>query len=142
MNALSLPSQQLGLWRAKRPPIGGLALDGAIAGLIGGAAMILSAALLAGAKGYDIWFQLKAIASLALGPDALAQAGFAAGPVLAGLAIHLAVAALLGARNVGSEAAVALSLSFGIVLLLAALPGSVALLASIRGGARPAEEVA
>jgi hypothetical protein len=59
--------------------------------------MATSAALLAGARGYDIWFQLKAIASLALGPSAIAQAGFVAGPVLAGLAIHLAVSALLGA---------------------------------------------
>jgi hypothetical protein len=74
-----------------------LGLGGALAGLVGGVAMMLSAALLAGAKGHDIWFQLKAIGSLALGSSALAPAGFAAGPVLLGLAIHLAVAALLGA---------------------------------------------
>jgi hypothetical protein len=43
-------------------------MGGAQAGFAGGIAMILSAALLAGVKGYDIWFQLKSIASLILGP--------------------------------------------------------------------------
>jgi hypothetical protein len=75
----------------------GLLQAGAVAGIAGGAAMLSTAALLAAIKGYDIWFQLKAIGALALGPGALAQSGFVAGPVLAGLAIHLVVAALLGA---------------------------------------------
>jgi hypothetical protein len=73
-----------------------MGIGGAQAGLVGGVAMILSAALLAGVKGYDIWFQLKSIAGLVLGPSAIAQAGFVAGPVLLGLALHLAFAALLG----------------------------------------------
>ncbi|MDQ2997954.1 MAG: hypothetical protein M3R61_12990 [Chloroflexota bacterium] len=59
--------------------------------------MILSAALLAGVKGYDVWFQLKSIAGLVLGPVAIAQAGFVAGPVLLRLTLYLALSALLGA---------------------------------------------
>jgi hypothetical protein len=74
-----------------------LGLGGALAGLAGGVAMWSGAALLAGSYGYDIWFQSKAIASLVLGSSAIAQAGFAAGPVLVGLLIHLAVSVLLGA---------------------------------------------
>jgi Family of unknown function (DUF6789) len=74
-----------------------LGLSGALAGLVGGIAMTIGAALLDGSYGYDIWFQLKVIASLVLGPAAIAQAGFVAGAVLVGLLIHLAVSALLGA---------------------------------------------
>ncbi len=72
-------------------------MSGALAGLVGGVAMMGGAMLLAGAYGYDIWFQLKALAGLALGPSAVAQVGFAAGPALAGLLIGLAVSALFGA---------------------------------------------
>jgi hypothetical protein len=97
MNALSMSNRQLIPPQAAAPLPDRLGLGGALAGLVGGAAMTSVAALLAGSKGYDIWFQLKVIGSLVLGPSAVGQAGFAALPVLVGLAIHLVVAALLGA---------------------------------------------
>jgi len=97
MNAYMTTNRRMTRPALAAPLPGALGLGGALAGLAGGLAMIGVAALLAASKGYDIWFQLKAVASLALGPAALAQAGFVAGPVLAGLLIHLAVAALLGA---------------------------------------------
>lgn len=74
-----------------------LGLGGALAGIGGGLAMWSVSALLAQALGMDIWFQFKAIASIALGASAMAQTGFVAGAVLTGLLIHLAAAALLGA---------------------------------------------
>jgi hypothetical protein len=74
-----------------------LGLGGALAGLAGGAAMIGSAALLATAYGYDVWFQLKVVASVLLGPAAHVTMGFDAIPVLVGLLVHLLVAAMLGA---------------------------------------------
>jgi hypothetical protein len=97
MNALPMSNRSMVERRTPAPPADAWGLGGAIAGLFGGLAMITAAALLAGSYGYDTWFQLKAIASLALGPAAVAQVGFVVGPVLLGLAIHLAVSALLGA---------------------------------------------
>jgi len=68
-----------------------------LAGLLGGMAMTTIGVLLALSYGYDVWVPVKALGSLVLGPAALVQAGFVAGPVFAGLLIHLVVAALLGA---------------------------------------------
>jgi hypothetical protein len=95
MNTLSMSTRQLSQQPVDVPLPDGL--GGALAGLLGGTAMISVAGLLAEAYGYDGWFQLKAIASLVLGSSAIGPAGFAAGPVLIGLTIHLVVAALLGA---------------------------------------------
>ena len=93
-------------------------MGGAQAGFVGGIAMILSAALLAGLKGYDIWFQLKSIGGLILGSSALAQAGFVAGPVLIGLALHLAFSALLGAIfAIGMRHVLRLPSDFGVPLV-------------------------
>ena len=97
MNILSMSTRQLSGPPTSTPLLDGLGLGGALAGLVGGAAMTSVAGLLAEAYGYDGWFQLKVIASLALGPSAIGPAGFAALPVLVGLLLHLAVAALLGA---------------------------------------------
>lgn len=97
MNAVSMSKGRLAPTQPRSHLLGVLARDGAVAGFLGGVAMTTSAALLAVAYGYDVWFQLKAIGSLVLGPSAIAQAGFVAGPVLAGLLIHLVVSALLGA---------------------------------------------
>jgi hypothetical protein len=95
-----------------------LGIGGAQAGFAGGIAMILSAALLASIKGYDIWFQLKSIVGLVLGPSAIAQAGFAAGPVLLGLAMHLVFAALLGAIfAIGMRQVLRLPSDFGVPLV-------------------------
>ena len=97
MNTLSMSTRQLSRQPASAPLPKALGLGGALAGLVGGAAMASAAGLLAEAYGYDGWFQLKVIASLVLGPSAIGSAGFALIPVLIGLAIHLVVAALLGA---------------------------------------------
>jgi hypothetical protein len=96
MNAQAMLKRQPAQELLPAPSPDAFGMGGAQAGVAGGIAMILSAALLAGVKGYDIWFQLKSIAGLILGPSALAQAGFVAGPVLLGLALHLAFSALLG----------------------------------------------
>jgi len=97
MNALSMTTRRSMQPPAATPLPSIVGLGGALAGLAGGAAMIGSAALLATSYGYDVWFQLKVVASLALGPAALAQIGFVTIPVLVGLLIHLLVAAMLGA---------------------------------------------
>jgi hypothetical protein len=72
-------------------------LGGALAGLAGGVAMALVAALLAASMGQDIWHESKRIAAIVYGPAALAAPGFDLGPVLVGSLIHLVVSALLGA---------------------------------------------
>src|SRR6266542_2991858 len=72
-------------------------LGGALAGLGGGLAMAVVAAIIATSMGQDIWQEAKQIAAIVYGPAALAQPGFDAGPVLVGSLIHLVVSALLGA---------------------------------------------
>lgn len=97
MNALSISTGQSD-WRRTRSPLpDGTGWGGALAGLVGGVAMVIVSLLLAGAYNYDIWFQLKSIASLVLGASAVAQVGFVAIPVLVGLALHLALSVALGA---------------------------------------------
>ncbi len=97
MNALSLSNQQLDSRHAVTRLPGEFARDSLLAGLSGGIAMTTVGMLLAVSSGYNVWVPLKALGSLILGPNALSQAGFIAGPVFAGLLIHLIVAALLGA---------------------------------------------
>jgi hypothetical protein len=74
-----------------------IGLGGAIAGLAGGVAMAVVAALLSASMGQDIWHEPKRIAAIVYGPAALAAAGFDPGPVLLGSLLHLLVSALLGA---------------------------------------------
>src|SRR5262249_13587020 len=74
-----------------------IGLDGALAGLAGGLAMALVAALISLVQRQDIWREAKAIAVVVLGLQAAAQAGFAAVPVLLGTLLHLITAMLLGA---------------------------------------------
>jgi hypothetical protein len=74
-----------------------IGLGGAIAGLAGGVAMAVVAALLSASMGQDIWHEPKRIAAMIYGPAALASTGFDPGPVLLGTLIHLLVSALLGA---------------------------------------------
>lgn len=96
MNTQILAQQNPAQRKMPAARIHGLVRSGALAGLAGGAAMAASSMLLASLYRLDVWFQWKAIASLAMGPAALAQFGFAALPVFAGLLIHLAVSVLLG----------------------------------------------
>ena len=74
-----------------------IGLGGALAGLAGGLAMAVVAALIAAGMGQDIWHESKRIAAIVYGPAALAGSGFDPGPVLVGTLIHLVVSALLGA---------------------------------------------
>ena len=74
-----------------------IGLGGAIAGLAGGVAMAVVAALLSASMGQDIWHESKRIAVIVYGPSALAVSGFDPGPVLVGTLIHLLVSAVLGA---------------------------------------------
>jgi hypothetical protein len=72
-------------------------LGGALAGLAGGLAMAVVAALISASMGQDIWHEPKRIAAIVYGPAAFDAPGFELGPVLVGSLIHLAVSALLGA---------------------------------------------
>jgi hypothetical protein len=72
-------------------------LGGAIAGLGGGLAMAIVAALIARSLGQDIWLESKRIAIVVYGPVAVAAPGFALGPVFVGTLLHLVVSAALGA---------------------------------------------
>jgi len=74
-----------------------IGLGGAIAGLAGGVAMAVVAALLSASMGQDIWHESKRIAAIVYGPAALTGPGFDLGPVLVGTLIHLLVSAILGA---------------------------------------------
>lgn len=77
------------------PDIAGL--GGAVAGIGGGIAMAVVGALIALVMGTDIFLTPKQIAAVIMGPEAAAQPGFVAGPVIAGSVIHLIVSAGLGA---------------------------------------------
>src|SRR5215216_5021235 len=72
-------------------------LGGAIAGLAGGLAMSIVAAIISLSLGNDIWLEAKQIAALVYGRAAVAQPGFIFGPVVVGTLLHFAMAALLGA---------------------------------------------
>lgn len=90
-------------------------LGGTIAGLAGGLAMAIAGALIGAVLGHDIWLEPKQIASIVYGPAAIAQPGFAAGPVLVGTAIHFLVAGALGAIfGVVSHRLLHLTTDFGV----------------------------
>jgi uncharacterized YccA/Bax inhibitor family protein len=97
MSLTSATKQHMMHWTSVAPRSNAIGRAGALAGLGGGLAMALVAALLTRSLGQDLWYQFEVIASVIYGPAAIAQTGFAIGPVLVGIAIHLAVAALLGA---------------------------------------------
>ena len=87
--------------RTSRPAISPLpdivGLGGALAGLGGGLAMAVVAALIALSMGEDIWLEAKRIAVVVYGPAAVEAPGLVLGPVLVGTLLHLIVSALLGA---------------------------------------------
>jgi hypothetical protein len=114
VNVSSTANDQRLQRRAIAPLPNVIGLGGAIAGLGGGLAMAIVAAMLTRALGQDIWHQPKVIASLVYGPGATAQPGFVAGPVLVGTLIHLAVSALLGALfGIGTRRILLLPSDFG-----------------------------
>ena len=95
--SVSTPSSALKPQSSASPLPDVIGLGGAIAGLAGGVAMAVVAALLSASMGQDIWHEPKRIAAIVYGPAALAASGFDLGPVLVGTLIHLLVSALLGA---------------------------------------------
>jgi len=95
--SLSTPSAALNPRSAASTLPDVIGLGGAIAGLAGGLAMAVVAALLSASMGQDIWHEPKRIAAIVYGPAALAASGFDLGPVLLGTLLHLLVSALLGA---------------------------------------------
>jgi hypothetical protein len=148
MNTITLSAQRLSRY-PNESRSGVHRSGGAIAGVVGGLAMTASAMLLAGWYGYDIWVPLKAIAGIVLGPSAIAQIGFVAGPVVVGLLIHLGLSALLGAlfgmvtrdllrlpSDYGVPAVV--GLVFGLMLWLAAFLIAPALIPQLMAIAAPA----
>jgi hypothetical protein len=70
-------------------------LGGAIAGLIGGAAMTIVGAMLAASVGNDVWLEARQIATMVYGQAALSDPGI--GPIVVGTLLHLLISALLGA---------------------------------------------
>jgi Family of unknown function (DUF6789) len=72
-------------------------LGGALAGLAGGLAMAIVAALVSLVRGQDIWLEAKEIATVVLGSQQARQPGFIAMPILVGTLIHLIISTLLGA---------------------------------------------
>ena len=72
-------------------------VSGALAGLGGGIAMALIAAMISLVVGQDLWLEAKQIAAFLYGPAMASQSGFVAGPVLVGSLIHLVISAALGA---------------------------------------------
>src|SRR5690349_17110821 len=70
-------------------------LGGAISGLIGGAAMMVTAALITSSLGHDIWLEARQIAAFFYGSDALTMPGTINGPVILGTFIHFLVSAVL-----------------------------------------------
>jgi len=95
--SLSTPSPAFKPQSAVSPLPNVIGLGGAIAGLAGGVAMAVVAALLSASMGQDVWHEPKRIAAMIYGPAALASSGFDLGPVLLGTLLHLLVSALLGA---------------------------------------------
>ena len=95
--SFSTPSSTIGPRTTVSPLPDVIGLGGALAGLAGGVAMAVVAALISASMGQDIWHESKRIAAIVYGPTAYAQPGFDLGPVLVGTLIHLLVSALLGA---------------------------------------------
>lgn len=103
-----------------------IGLGGAIAGIGGGLAMAVVAALLARFMGEDVWRQPQAIAVVVYGPAAVADAGFALQPALVGSVIHLIVSALLGAIfGIVTRRVFHLTSEFGTPLLIGMIYGMI-----------------
>lgn len=79
---------------ARIPEIPGL--GGAIAGLVGGAAMAVIAAIISASIGGDIWLEAKQIATMVYGPEVATMSGFVVGPVIVGTLIHFLFSMLFG----------------------------------------------
>lgn len=97
--------------------------EGAVGGVLGGLAMGVFAMVVAAVMGQGFWAPLKMIAATFYGEGAMAQPGFAAGPVLVGLTIHMVVSAVYGGiygaiGRVGwsTAAVIGWALAFGLAI--------------------------
>lgn len=88
------------------------AVDGIVAGLIGGVLMGMTSMLLFWLRDLGFWYPLRLIATIIGWPDAAAEQGFEFAPVAVGMAIHMALSMMFGV---------------GIVLIGQRVPGRVIL---------------
>ena len=101
--------------------LGAAANAGAMAGLAAGVALLLGLLALDLFQGQDIWVSMKTAAAPIIGARAF-EPGFALGPILLGLVIHLATSAAWGApfgmicRNMGPNATVGMGLVWGLAV--------------------------
>ncbi len=101
-----------------------LALGGALAGLGGGLAMAVAAALISLAQGGDIWLESRQIASLVYGGSAVTEGGFVIGPVVVGTLLHFVFSALFGALfGILVRRVLKLPTDFGLPLLCGLIYG-------------------
>ncbi len=100
-----------------RPTSLSIGLRSAIAGLGGGVAMAIVAALIAISRQGDIWLEAKQIAAVVYGPTAITRPDLATNAVLLGTIIHLAVSALLGLLFGLLYRRLKLTTDFGLALL-------------------------
>jgi hypothetical protein len=107
-----------------RPTSLSIGLRSAIAGLGGGIAMAIVAALIAISRQGDIWLEAKQIAAVVYGPAAITRPALAASAVLLGTLIHLSVSALLGLLfGLLSHWMLKLTTDFGLALLTGMIYG-------------------
>ncbi|HEU4322688.1 MAG TPA: hypothetical protein VFS21_06025 [Roseiflexaceae bacterium] len=111
--------------RARVSPLPDVAgLGGALAGLGGGLAMAVAAALISLAQGGDIWLESRQIASLVYGGSVVTESGFAAGPVVVGTLLHFVFSALFGAIfGILMRRVLKLPTDFGLPLLCGLIYG-------------------
>ena len=106
-----------------RPTSLSIGLRSAIAGLGGGIAMAVVAALIAISRQGDIWLEAKQIAAVVYGPTAITQPALATNAVLLGTIIHLAASALLGLLFGLLYRMLKLTTDFGLALLTGLIYG-------------------
>jgi uncharacterized membrane protein YagU involved in acid resistance len=80
--------------RRSLPDVAGL--GGAVAGFLAGAIMVVLSPILSVLNGITIWEPPRLIAATVLGSSALDSTGFAVGPVLVGLVLHMITSVVLG----------------------------------------------
>ena len=99
-------------------------LGGAIAGLAGGLAMMVSGALIAGSMGRDMWLEARQISTVFYGSEALTAPGMLNAPVIVGTIVHFLIAAALGALfGIVSRRVLLLPSDFGAPVLAGLIYG-------------------
>lgn len=87
---------------ASKPTVAGsripdiIGLGGAVAGFLAGVVMVLLSPILSWLNGISLWEPPRLIAATVYGGTVLNDTGFAVGPVLTGLVVHLITSIVLG----------------------------------------------